>query len=127
MQKNGFTLVEALLSTMILAVGALVVCGLSKRCVVNNVRGWEYEQAYRLVDECLDRFVANVDRKWTKDEKIDGDFGQRFPNYKYQMTIESPSSKEFSAEDLYRVTATVYWEVAGKKYQVQASTLIYDF
>jgi len=126
-QKNGFTLIEALLSTMILAVGAMVVCGLSKRCVVNNVRGWEYEQAYRLADECLDRLATDEDRKWTKEERIEGDFGQRFENYKYQITIEPSGGKEFSADDLYKVTAFVYWEVAGQKYQVQASTLIYDY
>ena len=92
-KSTGFTLIEALLSSLILAVGAVVICSLSQRCVVNNVRGWEYEQGYRLVDERLDWVLAEGVGKLAGEEIIRGDFPRRYPDYKYEVKIE-PMERE---------------------------------
>ena len=121
MYKGGFTLIEALLSSLILAVGAVVVCGLSRHCLQNTVRGLEYEQGYRLLDECLDKVLVDGVGKLAHQETIYGDFGSRYERYKYEVKIEPTD-----AVDLYRVTAFVGWDVAGQEYQLQAMTLMYD-
>lgn len=119
-RQFGFTLIEALLSSLILAVGAVIIGGLMQRTLQNNLRGWEYEQGYRLVDECLDNVVgqglARIGYGSTE-----GDFGDRYPNYRYEINIE-PAEQT----DLYRVTATVLWEIGAQNYEVSASTLLYD-
>ena len=119
--KGGFTLIEALFSSLILAVGAVVVCGLSRQCVQNTVRGLEYEQGYRLLDECLDKVLAAEVGKLAQQETIHGDFGSRYERYKYELNIVPTDDV-----GLYRVTATVGWDVQGQQYQVQAMTLMYD-
>jgi len=125
--KNGFTMIEALLSSLILAVGAVVICGLSRRCTVNNVRGWEYEQAYRLLDECLDAVANEQDQSVSAINSIEGGFGERYPNFRYQINAKPTTKGKPAAADLYEVTGIVSWDVGGQEYQVQATTLVYDF
>jgi prepilin-type N-terminal cleavage/methylation domain-containing protein len=120
-QQKGFTLVEALVGSLILAVAAVVVCGLSHRCMVNNKRGMEYEQAYRLVDECLDRVTATGLEELIQKRNMSGNFGERYPNYRYLLEIE-----QTEARDLWQVTATVIWKVSDDEYKVEATTLLYD-
>ena len=124
--KNGFTMIEALLSSLILAVGAVVICGLSQRCTVNNVRGWEYEQAYRLLDECLDAAADGQDQPVSEMNSIEGNFGDRYPNFRYQINFKPTTGRKLTAVDLYEVTGIVHWDVGRQEYQVQATTLIYD-
>lgn len=121
--RIGFALAEVLLGSVILAIGAAVICGLCRKCLVNNMRGIEYEQAARLLDECLDRAAT--------DEMLDelivvrtvvGDFGRRYPDYSFTLDLETTDQA-----DLYEVTALVGWEILGKNYQLQATTLIYDY
>ncbi len=120
MRKNGFTLVEALVGSLILAIGAVVICGLSYRCIINNKRGLEYEQACRLLDECLDTVVAGRLEELIRTKRIEDDFGDRYPNYSYVL-----ETKEVENSQLHRVTATVRWLVGEKQYQVRAATLMY--
>ena len=124
--KSGFTMIEALLSSLILAVGAVVICGLSRRCTVNNVRGWEYEQAYRLLDECLDTVASGQDQPVSAANSIEGNFGDRYPNFRYQINVKPTTRGNLAAVDLYEVTGIVDWDVGTQEYQVQATTLIYD-
>ena len=121
-KKFGFALVEVLLGALILAVGAAVVSQLCRRCLVDNLRGIEYEQAARLLDECLDQVSgADLLPALIINKIIVGDFEGRCPNYRYVLEL-TPAEQA----DLYRIDATVFWEVSGKEYQLQASTLIYD-
>ena len=124
--KSGFTMIEALLSSLILAVGAVVICGLSRRCTVNNVRGWEYEQAYRLLDECLDTVASGQDQPVSAANSIEGNFGDRYPNFRYQINVKPTTKGNLAAVDLYEVTGIVNWDVGTQEYQVQATTLIYE-
>ena len=118
--KRGFTLVEALVGSLILAVGAVVICGLSRRCIENNVRASRYEQAYRLLDECLDRVAALAPAEMAQRRSIDGDFGDRHVGYRYAVLIEPAESS-----GLYRVTAKVFWQQQDMGYEIEATTLMY--
>ena len=110
----GFALAEVLLGSVILAIGAAVICGLCRKCVVNNLRG---------IDECLDRAATDemLDELMVA-RTVEGDFGRRYPDYSYTLDLETTDQA-----DLYEVTALVAWEVLGKNYQMQATTLIYDY
>jgi prepilin-type N-terminal cleavage/methylation domain-containing protein len=120
MRKNGFTLVEALVGSLILAIGAVVICGLSYRCMINNKRGIEYEQACRLLDECLDTVAAGRLEELIRTKRIEDDFGDRHPNYSFVL-----EATQVEDSQLQRVKATVRWMVGKEQYQVQATTLIY--
>ncbi len=113
---------EVLLSSLILAIGTVVICGLCHRCVINNARGWEYEQAYRLLDETLDMATAQSISELARQKQINGDFGDRYPQYRYKLEVTFTQD----SNNLYRVTATVLWNVMNREYQVQTTTLLFD-
>ena len=118
--EKGFTLIEALVGSLILAIGAVVICGLSYRCMINNKRGLEYEQACRLLDECLDTVAASRFEELIRTKRIEDDFGDRHPNYSFVL-----ETTEVENSQLHRVTATVRWLVGKQQYQVRATTLMY--
>ena len=121
-RKCGFALVEVLMGSLILALGVLLINGLSSRCMVDNLRGLEYEQAARLLDECLEEASATETlKKLINLEKIEGDFRDRYPNYRYLLELEPTEHV-----DLYQITATVIWTAASKQYQLEAATLLFD-
>jgi len=120
MRKNGFTLIEALAASLILAIGAVVICGLSYRCMINNKRGLEYEQACRLLDETLDTVLAGKLEELVRAKQLEGDFGERHPNFSFLLEATKVENSR-----LQQVTATVRWKVGQKQFQVQATTLIY--
>ncbi len=120
---GGFTLVEALASCLLLAVGAVVVCGLSRRCLVNSREGMEYEQAYRLVDECLDRVAAMGLAGYKQQTKVRGDFGERYEGYRYKVEVKEREG----GVNLWEVRATVVWGAEEAEKQVSAMTLLYDW
>ena len=122
-ESGGFSLVEVLLGSLLLAVGAVMSSGLCRRCVIDSMRGVEYEQAARLLDECLDGAAAtDILTELIVSREMEGDFGDRYPNYRYVLELEVTDQA-----DLYEVTATVSWEVLDKHYQLEATTLIYDY
>ena len=125
-KNNGFTLIEAVVSSLILAAGAMIVCTLAGNCLVNNAEGAQYEQAWRLVDECLDRAAAKAmetPREILQNHKIiKGNFAPRFPQYNYTVKIEQTNN-----EKLYQVSATVTWTIAQQTRQVSAVTVMSDW
>jgi len=119
----GFALAEVLLGSVILALGAAVIGGLCRKCVINNLRGIEYEQAARLLDECLDRAATDeMLRELIRLRTIEGDFAPRYPDYHFTLVLEMTDQA-----DLYEVSARIEWEIMGKRYQLPATTLIYDY
>lgn len=119
---GGFTLIEALVGSLVLSLGAVVVCSLSSRCLHNNKIGMEYEQAYRLLDECLEKAQVSDLPKLADKGSIEGDFGNRCLGYSYSLT-----AKEADRSGLYHVEAKVHWVESGSGYEVSAVTLLYDF
>lgn len=103
-------------------IGVLLINGLSSRCMVDNLRGLEYEQAARLLDECLEEAAATkMLQELINSEKIEGDFQDRYPNYRYLLELEPTEHV-----DLYQITATVIWTAASNQYQLEAATLLFD-
>jgi Tfp pilus assembly protein PilV len=118
---GGFTLIEALLASLILAIGVVVICGITQRCLRDNQRGMEYEVAQRLLDECLDTVVVRGVGEYRSKGPVSGDFGTRHPGYRYQVELTPAGTS-----GLYRVTATINWGTADQPAKAQATTLLYD-
>ncbi|MCP4343082.1 MAG: hypothetical protein GY799_30450 [Desulfobulbaceae bacterium] len=118
-KSRGFTLIEAIASCLILATGAMVVCGLARQSIERNQRGIWYEQGHRLLDECLDSAVAKKEDILAKRE-VRGDFDGRYPGYNYILEIEQAQTA-----GLYLVKAKVTWKIIGQEHSARGETLIY--
>jgi len=119
--RQGFTLIEALFGCLILAVGAIVICGLVQQSMFSHTHGQEYELSNCLLNECLDKVTVNDIAELARQETIKGDFGDEYPDYSYVLEIKPEKNR-----DLYRVAATVTWNRNGLSYQTSVTTLIYD-
>ena len=113
-------MVEALAASLILAAGAAAIFALSNRCMIYNLRGMEYEQAYRLLDECLDECVAKGVGTVAGAKTMAGDFSERYRDYRYEIQVQPTE-----LENLFEVRAVVSWQVLKERYQVSAETLLY--
>jgi len=120
-KAGGFTLIEAVIGSLILAIGVMVICGLARRCLDDNAQGAQYEQAWRLLDETLDKVTALGVGKEAAKGTTEGDFADRFAGYRYKLQIKPTASK-----GLYQVNARILWKVAAREYNVQTTALIYD-
>ena len=58
---SGFTLIEVLISMLILAVGLLGLAGLQATGLRNNLSAYNRSQATQLAYDMADRMRANVD------------------------------------------------------------------
>lgn len=112
----GFTFVEVLAAMLFMAIVIPVaVQGLSIATRAGVVAE-RTRTATQLADGLLTELV--VTNEWRNSDS-EGDFGEEWPRYRW--TIE----EEAWDEDTMRViTATVAYEVQGREYTVQLSTLV---
>ncbi len=118
-RSGGFSLIGAIVSTLILATGVIIVCSIVLRCCQDNSRGAEYEVAYRLVDEVLSKIAPDKVAELYGESPIKGDFANRYPGYSYELEITLDAKL-----GLYKMKATVSWQVDKRQYQVYAETVI---
>ncbi len=100
LKPNGFSLIEVLISLVILSISLLALAGLMTTTTKNNAFGGNLTEAATLAQDRLEAFrVAN----W--DEIIDGNdtITIRGLNYDRIWTVAAPNNNE------RRVTVTVNW------------------
>lgn len=118
-QRKGFTLLEALVASVILG-GAVVGIGtISTRCLDQARLSREYDTAWRLLDRQLtiidymglDAFL----REGVTDGEID-DFG---PRYHWRVEVRKQETG-----DLHLVSIALEWADRARPYKVSLSTLL---
>jgi prepilin-type N-terminal cleavage/methylation domain-containing protein len=120
--RPGFTLVEVLAASLILAVSTIVICQLCHHCINNHLMIGDYECAYRLADEIFERALARELPLPAHPDTLTGDFAPAHPEYAWSLTIKPAPRK-----NLYDLAVTVSWTAREKQYQITSATLMYDF
>jgi len=119
---KGLTLIEILCATMILAISVVIVLALNRTSIVNYCPGPASERAWRLAHECLDRLSARGVQVLLSQQKLEGDFEPRFPNYRYRLTCAPAASA-----NLYKVTVQILWRENQADRSVEMATYLYDW
>ena len=115
--RGGFTLVEALLAGVILAIaGAGVGYGMAQAMQAARVAR-EYEQAAMLLDDVLTRVDLIGPTRMLSVGPNQGVFDEPWEAYRWEMAIESGE-----LTDLYEVQVIVRW---GQR-RVEGRTRLYD-
>jgi len=114
--NEGFTFVEILAAMLFMAIVIPVaVQGLSI-ATRTGVVAERSRTATQLADRLLTELV--VTDEWRSSEP-EGDFGEEWPRFRW--AIEDTAWEE---DTMRKITATVAYDVQGKEYTVQLSTLV---
>jgi len=123
--KKGFTLVEVMVSVVVLGIGIASVLGLIGQATkaVSTARGV-------MIQTGLARLaMVEIENKyWQKkadDVDTSGDFGEDFPDYSYDVEIIEDIDEEVPA--LQEVNLTVYWDRGKFKRPYTLTTYLIDF
>ena len=119
-RKSGFSLVEALLATLILSIGVVAIGQLVKLCNTNDSVGDRYEQAWLLLDSHLDELTIaeNFDELAAKG-KIEDDY-ESAPDYSYKIEC-----KPAEHQDLYEIELVVTFQQGTNIYQAEQKIFMY--
>ena len=121
-RQAGFTIIDALVGALLLAIGAVVACGISQHCSKNWIRCQQYETAYQVLDECLEQALLQGPASLMQQEQaLQKEVARPCANYHCEYDIDTTAQN-----NLYEVTAKVTWQSQNAVYEVASTTLIYD-
>jgi Tfp pilus assembly protein PilV len=118
-RQTGFSLVEALMATMILSGSVLALATISTNALTDTVRNRHYETAAGIIDEQLSMIDYMGIDQFLKLDKTEGDNKDVEPGYHWQI-----STKYEGTDNLYIVTITVTWVERNRPYNVTAQTML---
>jgi len=119
---KGFTLVEVLVSSVILAAGLVTLTGISTRCMSYVQLNRDYEMAWQLMDRQLTMIESMGIDNFIEQEQREGEFGgENEYDIKYSWQAKLASESE---DALYRVDVDVFWQRRNRSHKITASTML---
>ena len=117
--RSGFTLLEALVASVILAAAVMTICSLSGRCTARAALNRQYDRAWQI----LDRQLASVDCVGIEEILQQGPTEGRIEGAGPVFCWRVGTSRG-QLDNIYLVTLTVWWKGrGGHNYEVSAQTL----
>ncbi len=116
-RKNGFTLVETILATVILCGAVLAFGAVSTRALSYTRLNRQYETAMSLADRQLTLIDYVGLETFLSYDKKSGEFEGTEPVYTWQVSV-----KESYIRDLYDVGIRVNWIERQREYSVYVET-----
>jgi len=122
-KEKGFTLVEALVASIILAAAAITISAISVRCLSRTSFNQEYEQAWAAMDRQLvsiealgiDQFIA----QGILEGYVQGASEEESGKYRWEAEVENEDIGK-----LYRIKMTINWQEKNRLHQIAAETLL---
>jgi general secretion pathway protein I len=122
---QGFTLLEIMAAVSIIAIVMVSVYKLHAQTIAMNQEVRFYATAPMLAQKKM----AEIESKSRKDMSEDsGDFGDEFPNYRYNIVIDDVESKPLGnvAEDLKRIDIIISFNDDEFTYNLRAYKCLQD-
>ena len=116
---KAFTLVEAVVATIILGAALATLLGLTARAVGSQSRGEHLATASMLADNRLSLVLAVGPEGYPAAFDMEGPCEMPFESYAYEMTIEPNGST-----DPFDVAATIMWMQGGRERTLTVETKI---
>ncbi len=115
--KSGFTLIEVMVSAVLLGIGITAALGALRHSVLATRRAEEYSLAAILAQSKLEEAKLLASQGLTNDR---GDFSPDYPDIQWeQEVIEGPES------NLDQVTIRIIWTSSGQEQTYELTTYLY--
>jgi general secretion pathway protein I len=122
-RREGFTLIETLVATMLLSISLAVMLQLFSGGLRSSHVSRQYTQAVFRASEKMEEILL---KPVFTDETLDGEFENGF-KWHAQITYLEPEETEENQPkeilDTYQIDVTVLWNEEGKEKQFNLSTL----
>lgn len=118
-RSRAFTLVEAVVATIILGASLATLLGLTARAIGSQSRGEHLATAAMLADNQLNLVLATGPEAYPSAFDMEGPFDPPFEGYAYEMSIEPKG-----VTDPYHVAATIMWTRGGRARSLTIETKI---
>lgn len=115
--RGGFTLVEAIVASVILCGAVLAIGSISTRTLTATKLNRQYQTACRLADKQLSIIDYIGVEDFLDMHMTDGEFEELEQGYRWQVTTEP-----LDIDNLYQVKMTTSWVNAGKAYSISIDT-----
>jgi type II secretory pathway pseudopilin PulG len=119
--SGGFTLVEALLAAMILALAGVVIASTLGRAYGSLADARDSRRAAALLDEVLVKVDTIGPQRVQAEGLRSGAFEGADARFSWELDIASEAET-----DLYKVAASVSWRGSSGPRTLRAETLLYD-
>jgi len=121
LRTGGFTLMELVIAFVLLAVGIVAILELVGQTTLNARLARDRTKAALLAQQRMEELLSQPDLQPGISE---GDFGDRFPQFRWRTQIEPVSGSADPAQTpLYRLTVIVEWQERTRQQSVQLDTL----
>ena len=118
---RGFTLVEAILASVILCGSVLALTALSNRAMSQTRLNRQYEQAAMLADRQLTSIDAIGVETFIELGQTEGVYEQIEPGYQWKVVTQGQD-----IDNLYLVNITVSWIDRNRPYSISVDTRLND-
>lgn len=114
---GGFTLLEALVASVMLAGALVTLCGINTRCLSQTRLNRAYDEAWQVLDRQMTLIEHSGIDVFIDADVAKGEIEQFGRQYYWQAEVSA-----LEIGNLYRVTLRVSWLSGGSKHHVQATT-----
>lgn len=112
-QKEGFTLIEVLISMVILAIGLLSMAAMQITAIQANAHAIHVSEATCLVQDILDEY-----QKMDYDNLVDEDVTRDIYTATAHVEHNTPAS------NMKKITVTAKWQTGSKNHQIVFGTVV---
>jgi len=116
-KQTGFTLVEMVVATILLAVGGVAAMMAISASIRTVGDAESYSRAAMLAEMRLAELEAQPETVSSGEQQ--GDFGEEYPGYTWTQTVEPTD-----LSDVVRVTVTVKWPMGLRRGQASFTTML---
>ena len=117
--RKAFTLLEALVASVILGGAVVGIGAVSTRCLRQAQLSREYDTAWQLLDQQLTVIDYMGLQEFLDQGVNEGDIEHLVPTYHWQVHVAAQG-----IDDLHLVRVTISWQDQSRPYHVSASTLL---
>ncbi len=120
-RKEGLTLIEVMLSVVIVGIGLTVMITTASRCLAVARQAKVYQDARMLIGRV--ELEHRIDREEIEEGSEQGTFTGKFHTYKWSRSITAIGEED--DEPIFEIITRVYWSQQNRKRFEEVVTFLY--